>query len=149
AHLALSRIELELRHHAGKGNGKLIVTKRQFIKYGLHNDGVAPALRELEAVGIIIMQHGRGGHAEHWQPNHFLLNYLCGAVDAHELITNAWQRIMTMKEAEKLCAEARKSKDPKAVAYGCKNAARKNISRSRKPGPAPVRETGTGAAKFA
>jgi hypothetical protein len=130
AHLAMSRIELELRHHAGNGNGKLIVTKQQFIEYGLHKDSIAPALRELEALGIIIItQRGRGGNAEHRQPNRFLLNYMCGAVDAHEQVTNTWKRVQTVDEAEKLCAEARESKDPKNVAYGRRNAARKTRPR--------------------
>ena len=85
------RIELELRQHAGRCNGKLIVTKEQFVEFGLHPRMVAPALRELEALGIIRIEHGRGGNAEHRQPNRFLLNYLCGAVDADEQITNAWR----------------------------------------------------------
>ena len=108
AHRALARIELELREHAGNGNGKLIVTKEQFIDYGLHQDAIAPALRELDALGIaIITVHGRGGNAEHKQPNRFLLNYMCGAVDAHDLITNSWKRFKTLEEAAKVAAEGR------------------------------------------
>jgi hypothetical protein len=128
--LALLRIEIELRRHAGRGNGKLIVTKEQFVEYmRVHPRLIAPALRELEALGLICIDHGRGGNGEHRQPNRFLLNYLCGAVDAHELITNSWKQFKTLEEAAKVAAEARKAKDVAKVNYGRRNAAHKNISR--------------------
>src|SRR5262249_33288187 len=149
AHRALARIELELRQHAGNGNGKLIVTKEQFIDYGLHQDAIAPALRELDALGIaIITVHGRGGNAEHNQPNRFLLNYMCGAVDAHDLITDSWKRFKTLEEAAKVAAEARKAKDPQKVTYGRRNHRRKNFSRPWKSCLVPDMETMPGTAKF-
>jgi hypothetical protein len=142
AQRALARIEIELRQHAGNGNGKLIVTKEQFIEYGIHQDAIAPALRELDALGIaIITQHGRGGNAERRQPNKFLLNYMCGAVDVHDLITNSWKRYKTVEEAAKVAAAARANKDRDKVAYGHRNHRRKNISRPWKPCPAPDMET--------
>jgi hypothetical protein len=145
----LDRIEIELRKHAGNGNGKLIVTKLQFIEYGLHQDAIAPALRELNALGIItVTAHGRGGNAEHRQPNKFLLNYQCGAIDAHELITNSWKRFKTLEEAEQVAAIARKAKDPKKVAYGRRNNRRRNISRPWKPCLAPDMETMPETRKF-
>ena len=133
AHLALLRIEIELRRHAGHGNGKLIVTKEQFIEFGIHNDCVAPALRELEALGVIIItERGRGGNAER-QPNRFRLNYLCGAINDQVAPTDTWDRFKTIEEAEHVARQARANKDPIKVAYGRQNAARKNISRSQKP----------------
>ena len=48
AHSALLRIGIELRQHAGRCNGKLIVTKQQFVEFGLHPRMITPALRELE-----------------------------------------------------------------------------------------------------
>jgi hypothetical protein len=132
AHLALARIELELRHHAGNGNGKLIVTTLQFVEYGIERRAIPPALRELEALGIVVItQRGRGGNAEHRQPNRFLLNYMCGAVDAHEQITNDWKGFKTMEEAENVAAAARKAKNPNKVSYG-QRTARENISQVRK-----------------
>ena len=130
AHLVLLRIEIELRAHAGNGNGKLIVTKLQFIEFGIHPRMIAAALRELDALGIItITFHGRGGNAEHRQPNRFLLNYMCGAIDGHEQITNAWKRFKTLEEAEKVASVARKAKDPVKVNYG-----RQNIDAKTFPG---------------
>jgi hypothetical protein len=126
AHLALSRIELELRQHAGRCNGRLIVTTLQFIEYGIERRRIPAALRELEALGIIVIAHGRGGNAEHRQPNRFLLNYLCGAVDAHELISDTCKRFKALEEAEKIAAGARKAKDPSKVSYSQKITRRKN-----------------------
>jgi hypothetical protein len=148
AHLALIRIEIELRHHAGNLNGKLIVTKRQFVEFGIHHNTLAPALRELDALGLIRVTPGRGGNADHRQPNRFLLNYLCGAVDAHDEITNTWKRFKTMQEAEQIAASARAAKDPTKVAFGRRKATRrKTIFRAQKvqnPGP----ESGPETAQF-
>jgi hypothetical protein len=113
AHLALVRLEIELRHHGGHDNGKLPVTKQNFVDFGIHQDAVAPALRELEALGIIrITQRGRGGTAEFRQPHLFLLNFLCGAVDTRDEITNTWKRIKTLEEAQEIASTARAAKDP-------------------------------------
>ena len=49
AHRVMARIEIELAHHGGNDNGHLPVTKQNFVDYGVHHDGVAPAIRELEA----------------------------------------------------------------------------------------------------
>jgi hypothetical protein len=148
AHLALLRIEVELRRHAGRDSGKLIVTKEQFIEFGVERRSIAPALRELDALGIIIItERGRGGNAEHRQPNRFKLNYLCGAIDDPLAPTDAWKRFKTIDEAEQVAGKARNAKDPIKVAYGRKNAVRQNISRVRKtdlkPGPKNGPETQT------
>jgi hypothetical protein len=147
AHLALVRIELELRQHAGRCNGGLVVTKQQFIEFcRVHPRFIAPALRELEALGIVIIEHGRGGNAEHREPNRFMLNFMCGATDAHEKITNVWKRFKTLEEAEAVAMAARNDKDPHKVAYGRRNAEKENISQGHKvypkPGPLSVPETG-------
>ena len=132
--LAQARIELELRQHGGHGNGCLIVTTQQFVEYGIERRRVPEALRELDALGIVrTTVRGRGGNAEHWQPNRFLLNYLCGAVDAHDQITDAWNKFKTLDEAEEVAAAARAAKDPQKVAYSRRNAHKtKNISQVRK-----------------
>jgi hypothetical protein len=148
AHRALLRIEIELRQHAGRCNGKLIVTKQQFVEFGLHPRMVAPALRELEALGIIRIEHGRGGNAEHRQPNRFLLNYLCGAVDADEQITNAWRLFKTKDEAVEVRRTARKAKDPQKVAYGRRTAGKRNNFRGHKVCPKPGSQSAPEIQKF-
>jgi DNA-binding transcriptional regulator YhcF (GntR family) len=131
AHLALLRIEIELRKHGGRDNGKLPVTKQNFVEFGIHPNAVAAALRELEALGLIrITQRGRGGNAEHRQPNKFLLNFMCGAIDTRDEITDAWKMITTMEEAEQIACTARAAKDPDKVAYGCRTYRRRRV---RKP----------------
>jgi hypothetical protein len=147
-HLALIRIELELRQHAGRCNGNLIITKQQFTEFGVHRHLVAPALRALEALGIVMIKHGRGGNAEHRQPNRFMLNFLCGAIDAHELITNSWKRFKTPEEADAVAIAARNHKDPHKVAYGRRNAEKENISGPQKVGPKPAPKSGPETEKF-
>ena len=148
AHRALLRIEFELRQHAGRCNGKLIVTKQQFVEFGLSPRMVAPALRELEALEIIRIEHGRGGNAEHRQPNRFLLNYLCGAVDAYEQITNTWKRFKTLEEAKKAASAARKAKDPQKVAYSRRTAGKRNNFRGHKVYPKPGTQSAPEIQKF-
>ena len=148
AHRALLRIEIELRQHAGHCNGKLIVTKHQFVEFGLHDRMVAPALRELEALGIIRIEHGRGGNGEHRRPNRFLLNYLCGAVDADEQITDAWRLVKTMDKAVEVRRTARKAKDPQKVAYSRRTAGKRNNFRDHKVYPKPGAQSAPEIQKF-
>src|SRR5215471_12355330 len=64
AHRVMSRIEIELAHHGGNDNGRLPVTKQDFIDYGIHHNAVAPAIREAEALGFVrVTERGRGGNA--------------------------------------------------------------------------------------
>jgi hypothetical protein len=145
AHLVLLRIEIELRHHGGRDNGKLPVTKQDFIKFGIHQDAVAPAIRELEALGLIcITQRGRGGSAEFRQPNLFLLNFMCGAVDTRDEITNAWKRIKTLEEAEQIARAARAAKN---YAYR-RNHRGKNRNQTWKPCLVPDTKTMSETSKF-
>jgi hypothetical protein len=76
AHRVLARIEIELAHHGGMDNGKLPVTYNDFVKYGVHRHAIAPAIRELEALGFIeVTARGHGGNAEWRKPNLFRLTY--------------------------------------------------------------------------
>jgi hypothetical protein len=113
AHLVLSRIELELRYHGGKENGRLPVTYEDFRSYGLHHrDAIAPALRELAALGFIeITAPGRGGNAEHRTPNHYRLTYE-HTRDGNP--TNEWKRFPPdmMAVAEHAAHMARQNKIP-------------------------------------
>jgi hypothetical protein len=143
AHRVISRIEVELGHHAGNDNGKLPVTKLDFIGYGISNDQVAPAIREAAALGFIkVTQHGRGGNAEHRQPNLFFLTFAHSRDSKAQPPTDEWRKIKTIEEAKDIARHARAACDPNAVKYG-QQAAHKFRSRSGKPGPVPVRETRT------
>jgi hypothetical protein len=72
AHRVISRIEIELSSHGGNDNGRLPVTKLDFMEYGVSARLVAAAIREAQALGFIeVTERGRGGNAEHRQPNKF------------------------------------------------------------------------------
>jgi hypothetical protein len=74
---ALNRIESEHLAHGGAENGKLPVTYADFERSGIHKDAVAPALRELEALGIIeTTRKGYGGAAELRVPSLYRLTYV-------------------------------------------------------------------------
>lgn len=54
AHRVLDRIEIEFARHGFKPeeNGRLPVTYEQFEEYGLNRHAIAPAIRELAALGF-------------------------------------------------------------------------------------------------
>ena len=59
------------------------VTYTDFVAYGVSKHAVAPALRELEALGFIeVTERGRGGNAEWRIPNKFRLTYRAGVLRA-------------------------------------------------------------------
>jgi hypothetical protein len=59
AQRVLFRLEIELLHHGGNDNGKLVVTFNQYEEYGVRRKSIAASLRELEALGFIeIVERG-------------------------------------------------------------------------------------------
>ena len=100
AHRVLARIEIELAHHGGNGNGQLPVTFNDFVHYGVRRHAIAPALRDLEALGFIeITERGRAGNAEFRQPHKFRLTY---RHVARANPTDEWRRIKTPEQANAL-----------------------------------------------
>jgi hypothetical protein len=125
-HRVISRIEIELGHHGGNDNGKLPVTKQDFIEYGVHNDSVAPAIREAEALGFIeVTERGRGGNAENRRPTLFRLTFAHGRDSRQQPPTHEWRKFKTIEEATTAASTARAAKDPTAVAKGRRAAARR------------------------
>jgi hypothetical protein len=111
AHRALARIEIEYGHHGGKHleNGHLPVTFDQFEEYGIDRHAIAPALRELEALGFIeVARRGYRSDVNRKQINLYRLTYRPAegvpADGSHE-----WRRIVDSKVAEALADKARKS----------------------------------------
>ncbi|TIQ79502.1 MAG: hypothetical protein E5X64_36840, partial [Mesorhizobium sp.] len=75
-HRVLDRLEIEIGRHGGNDNGKLPTTFDQFEGYGIHRHAIAPAVREVVALGFVeITQEGRAGNAEWRRPNFFRLTY--------------------------------------------------------------------------
>ena len=112
AHMALARIELEFIYHGGNPmeNGRLIVTHEQFRDYGIEKDAVAPALRELEALGFIeIVRAGAAGNEREKRSNVFRLTYLPSGTAPGDG-THEWRAIATAEDAERRAKTARASK---------------------------------------
>jgi hypothetical protein len=119
AHRVLSRIEIELAHHGGRDNGRLPVTFDHLVEYGLHRQAIAPAVRELEALGFIeITEHGRAGNAEWRRPNKFRLTY---SYVERAQPTNEWERIKTEEEAIMTAQAARRPGRNSLNGHGKKN----------------------------
>jgi hypothetical protein len=109
AHRVLDRICIELAHHGGNDNGKLPVTYDQFVEYGVHRHAIAPAIRELEALGFIkVTQRGRPSAGDHRWPNLFLILWVnCKSTPKAEQ-TNDWRKIPDTETAELIARAARK-----------------------------------------
>lgn len=108
ARRVFDRIQIEHAHHGGKENGRLPVTFRDFNEYGIHWNSIAPAIREVAALGFIrITQEGIASNKEFRIPNMFALTHL--ATNKEPKPTEDWRRIKTVKEAGTIAAAARKA----------------------------------------
>jgi hypothetical protein len=109
ARRVLDRIKVELAHHGGNDNGKLPVTYEHFMEYGIDRHAIAPAIRELEALGFIEMtQRGRPSAGEFRSPNLFRLT--CVNCKSSPNPTHEWRRVADIETAEALARFARRSK---------------------------------------
>ena len=104
---ALARIELELASHGGTDNGRLPTTFDDFMKFGIDRHAIAPALRELVALGLVeVTERGRAGNAEFRSPNKFGLTY---RHTDHGSPTHEWRRATSVEQAEATARGARKT----------------------------------------
>ncbi len=105
----LDRVEIELADHGGMDNGKLPVTYDDFARYGLDRHAIAPAIREVVALGFLeITEPGRAGNADWREPNLFRLTYR----NTKYAPTDEWQKI-TEEEAQSIARSARSAPSPK------------------------------------
>ena len=122
AHRILSRLEIEFERHGRKSdeNGNLPCTYDHFEEYGVNRHAIAPAIRELVALGFIqVTRQGSAGNAEYRQPTLFLLTYR--PFGSHKYVGNGWRRIGDMEEAEAVATAARsRSADARARDFGRK-----------------------------
>jgi hypothetical protein len=133
AHRAMARLEIELAHHGGKPeeNGKLPCTFEHFVEFGLHRHAIAPAIRELVALGFVeITQRGSAGNAGFRQPTLYRLTYRHWG--SHQETTDEWRRITTIQEAEAIAKQGRPPQSERAP---------KTKLQCRKSSPGPVPET--------
>ena len=150
AHRLISRIEIELANHGGNDNGRLPVTKQDFIDYGISPRLIPPAKREAEALGFIRETiRGSGGNAEHRHPSCFFLTFAHGRDSRADPPTHDWRKIKTIEEAETIADAARKAKDQRAVALGHRSwRVRTRKNRHHKVVPKPVPQSGPETTKF-
>lgn len=120
AHQALARVEIEHANHGGAENGNLPVTFADFQKYGIYAKSIAPAIRELEALGFIeITRRGCAGNAEFRQPNLFRLTHRHAKGEDGDG-THEYKRFTSLKIAKGVAKDARENADAKRVARGRK-----------------------------
>jgi hypothetical protein len=114
ARMVLDRVCIELAHHGGNDNGKLPVTYEQLVEYGVDRQAIAPAIRELVALGFIeVTVKGRHSAGDSRWPNLFRITWVnCNSTAAP---THEWRRIETMEEARAIAQAARAAKDERAV----------------------------------
>ena len=115
-HRVLARLEIEHGHHGGTDNGRLPVTYADFERYGIERKSIAPALREVQALGFArITERGRPSKSDFGHhPNLFELTYIHGPHG--EEPTHEWKRYKSLDEAINVAQQARLNKDVKAVA---------------------------------
>jgi hypothetical protein len=94
------------------------VTYDNFEEYGISPKSVAPALREVQALGFVnITTRGRASESDFGRhPNYFGLTYLRGPGPKYADPTNEWKQHQTLAEALKVARDARAAKDERAVA---------------------------------
>ena len=110
-HKILMCVESELCKHAGKNNGKLPVTYEAFEEFGLHRHAIGPGLREVEALGLLLVtERGRAGNANWRRPNLMMLTYLPSGANNKTPASDQWRNIATKEEAEQIAQKARNSK---------------------------------------
>jgi hypothetical protein len=109
AHRVLDRLEIELAHHGGTDNGRLPVTYADFRKYGIDHQAIAPAIREVVALGFCeVTERGRAGNAEYRTPSRYRLTYRdVGRTPA----TNDWRKIKADEDAQVIARTARKASE--------------------------------------
>jgi hypothetical protein len=130
-HRLLDRVEVELGQHGGADNGKLPVTFDDFERYGVHRHAIAPAMREVVALGFLeITEQGRAGNADFRKPNKFRLTF---RPTDYARPTNEWAKIETDEQAQTIAIAARSAKPEKAGSQWRKKPSLDVGNRHRKP----------------
>jgi len=133
----LTVLEIEHMRHGGVENGKLIVTRRQFEKRGIHRGAIAPGLRAIKALGFIDMERGAAGIGDHAQAHRFRLTYV------QPNPTDEWRKHHDPVRADAEAEAARADVDVRARRLGLRSAQKQNSGPENVTGL--VRKTGPGS----
>lgn len=91
----LDRLECEHASHGGFENGSLGCTYDDFQRFGVRRKSIAPALKELQSMGfVVVTRRGRGGNAGYRHMSRYRLTYLA---TRHEAPTDEWRRYSSEK----------------------------------------------------
>jgi hypothetical protein len=108
ARRVLDRVSIEVRRHGGNQKDGVPVTYKDFEDYGIDHHSIAPAIREVVALGFVdIARPGRGGNADFRRPAMYRATFEY-AVDCEP--SHRWRHITSVAEARAVAAEARKQK---------------------------------------
>lgn len=122
ARRVMDRLEIEFARHGlnPMENGRLPCTYDNFVEYGVDRHSIAPAIRELVALGFTqVTRKGSAGNEAHRQATLYLLTYRHAGSDAR--LEDGWKRIKTIEEAEAVAKAARAGNaDIRAIAFGRK-----------------------------
>ena len=150
----LDRLEIEFHHHGGKPeqNGNLPCTYEHFEEYGIERHAIAPAIREVVALGFVeITRRGCAGNAGFRLPTLYRLTYRHTGSDKR--LTDEWRNIETIEEAKAIAKAAREGRPvrrPKnkssvrvshTVASAGRPTSREDFPVRQTPPPSSVRET--------
>jgi hypothetical protein len=124
ARKVLDRLEIEFARHGNNPleNGNLPCTYEHFKEYGIGENQVGPAIKEVVALGFIrATSPGSAGNAGYREAARYLLTYRHAGSDKR--IEDGWKRIKTMEEAETIGKSARaRVSDSRAREFGIKGA---------------------------
>jgi hypothetical protein len=116
----IDRLEIEFGRRKGNplANGDLACTFEDFSAYGITRQAIAPAIREVVALGFVrITRKGSAGNEKYRQPTLYLLTYRHAGSEAR--LEDSWKRIQTLEQAEAIAKAARSAKaDPLASELG-------------------------------
>lgn len=112
ARRVLDRLEIECCKSAGRNNGNLICTHKDFRNFDIYRDGVGPGIRETEALGFIAVERGKAMGSS-TAPSTYRLTYL---PTKNAGPTDEWRNITTHEQARAIAAAARKTARPKKKA---------------------------------
>jgi hypothetical protein len=131
----LDCLEIEHMRHAGKKNGGLICTYDQFVAYGIRRMSIAPGIRLLVSVGLLIITRQGRRVAGYHIPTMYALTYL-PIGDAPP--TDEWRNYLPNTPHRNI---ADFDVAPKKNGQTPENRAKSPKSRYRKRYPQPVAET--------
>jgi hypothetical protein len=116
ARRVLDRLDIEFAHHGGTDNGRLPVTYDDFERYGIDRHAIAPAIREVTALGFAeVTERGRAGNSEFRTPSRYRITY---RNTEYARPTDDWRDIKTDVQAETTARAARKASEKEKPSGG-------------------------------